>query len=105
MELGGQQDHLRLLFLSQMYTTLVQTLESQLHFHHHPKLFADFFRQNDDRPPIASSTAASVASSVSEPDVEDLPPHPPQPPSNSIKNDDSERIDLNYYPQQQQPIQ
>jgi hypothetical protein len=72
------------------------------HFHHHPKLFADFFRQNDDRPPIASSTAASVASSVSEPDVEDLPP---QPPSNSIKNDDSERIDLNYYPQQQQPIQ
>jgi len=65
------------------------------HFHHHPKLFADFFRQNDDRPPIASSTAASVASSVSEPDVEDLPP---QPPSNSIKNNGSERIDFDYYP-------
>ena len=65
------------------------------HFHHHPKLFADFFRQNDDRPPIASSTAASVASSVSEPDVEDLPP---QPPSNSNKNNGSERIDFDYYP-------
>lgn len=66
------------------------------HLHHHPKLFAEFLRQHDERPPIASSTAASVASSVSEPDVEDIPPQPPS--HRNSNNNNNRKLDSDYYP-------